>query len=200
MIPSTIKKGVLLTGALLAMTMSSQAANPPAPSGGRTTVSLAPAFLAALEELHVTPGIVSPGQLYSGGGATLAAFPITTGSVDLADGSLEVDHAGGLSLTAGSTTVELTAFAIEVSPNTQAMLTGLVSVNGKLIGRLPLFDLSLAKAQISNSNNFVNIANVNLTLDEKASAALSQVFHTSIATVAIGTADVRTVLGPTVGN
>ena len=159
---------------------------------GITSVALAPSFLSALESLGVKPGAVGPGRLVHRHGNTVAAFPITAGAIDLGAVKGEIDHAGGLSLSAGTNRVELTAFSIEVYPNAMPVLTGLVAVNGSFVARLPLFDLSLAKAAVSRHEEWLSIQNVALSLDAAAATALSNVFHTSVpAGLPVGTATVR---------
>ena len=162
---------------------------------GITSVTLAPSFLSALESLGVTPGAMVPGRVFHRHGGAVAAFPITAGAIDLGAVKGEIDHAGGLSLTAGADRVELTAFAIEVYPNAAPVLTGLVTVDGSFVGRLPLFDLSLANASVSKHEERLAIKNVGITLDAAAAAALGNVFHTNVpAGLAVGTAEVRTSL------
>jgi len=166
-----------------------------ATEAGITSVILAPSFLSALESLGVKPGGVAPGRLFHRDGKTLAAFPITTGAIDLGALKGEIDHSGGLTLRAGGTRVELTAFAIDIYPHAAPVLTGVVTVNGNFLRRLPLFDLSLAAASVSKHEDWLAIKNVDVTLDPDAAAALSSVFHTSVpAGIGIGTAQVSAVL------
>jgi hypothetical protein len=158
--------------------------------GGDTNVALAPSFLAALQGLGVTPGAVFPGRIETVEGAPYAIFPITTGALDFGTVSGEIDHAGGLSLTAGSTRVVLDAFAIDLYGATP-VLTGLVTANGNFVGRIPLFDLGLSSVKIAKGGGVIHIRDVALTLDETAATALSGVFGTTVpANIAIGTASV----------
>lgn len=161
--------------------------------GGETTVQLASGFVTALTSLHVVPGAIGPGRLYEVRGNTYAAFPITTGAINLPATRLEIDHSGGLSLTAGDTTVTLSSFVIQVNPKAESVLTGLVTVNGALVGRIPLFDLSIAKAKVWVQNRFTDVSNVTLKLDATAAEALSDAFHTSIPQLQVGIAEVRTI-------
>jgi hypothetical protein len=183
--------GFILAGSITVAGYAAEAAEPPV--GGDTTVRLDASFVGALESLKVTPGVVGGARLYEYQGGVYAAFPITTGSVDLSKTLAEINHSGGLSLVAGTTRVQLLDFAIEVNPK-GSILTGVVTVNGVFVGRIPLFDLSLAKASVWTSNNFLDINGVTLTLDAEAAEALSETFHTSIPEIAVGTAEVRTVL------
>ena len=105
---------------------------------GKTTVTLSNDFLGALVALRLSAGTVGEGTLRSG----VASFPVTGGALDLATAKGEINHTGGLVLAAGSTRVELLSFNIDTSGN-RTVLTGLVTVNGDFVGRLPLFDLTL---------------------------------------------------------
>lgn len=179
-----------------AMSLSAPAVTVAAPTDatdhGITSVTLAPSFLSALESLGVKPAAVAPGRLFHRHGDTLAAFPITTGAIDLGAVKGEIDHAGGLSLTAGATRVELTGFAIEAYPKVAPVLTGLVTVDDSFVGRLPLFNLSLANASVSKHEERLAIKNVEVTLDSVAAGALSKVFHTNVPSgLDVGTAEVR---------
>lgn len=161
--------------------------------GGKTSVVLLPSFLSALQNLGVTPGAVGPGQLHSNYGGHEADFPITTGAVDLGTTTGEIDHAGGLSLSAGSNRVVLSAFAIDISkPN--PVLTGIVEVNGSFRGRMTLFDLSLSSAQINLHDDLLSISGVGLKLDIEAANALSGVFGATVPELPVGTARVSAVL------
>ncbi len=168
------------------------------PVGGYTSVRLDGSFLTALTSLGVTPGAVGAARVYEYKGGTYAAFPVTTGSVDLAKTLAEINHTGGLSLVAGSTTVELLDFSIEVAPK-GSVLTGVVTADGVFVGRIPLFDLSLGNAGISSANKFLDITNVGVKLDPKAAEALSGVFHATIPVLPVGTAEVRSVLADETG-
>jgi hypothetical protein len=179
---------------LIAAPLASVAAPTDTTFGGETVVALAGSFLAALSSLGVAPGAIGPARIEAYKGTTYAAFPITTGQIDLGTVQGEIDHSGGLSLTAGSTVVELTAFAIDLYSGASPVLTGLVTVNGSFVGRIPLFDLSLASATIDDKKYFLEVGDVALTLDPVAAGALSSpgVFNTAVpAGLAVGTATVR---------
>ena len=166
-----------------------------APTGGATSVQLAPSFVGALGSLGVTPGAVSPGRLVTRNKAVVASFPITTGEIDLGTVKAEIDHAGGLSLTAGSTQVELTSFIIDLT-GTSPVLTGLITVNGDLVGRAPLFDLNLGSAKIASKEQRFKVTDVAVTLTDVAAGKLNSVFRINALTrgLAIGTATVRALL------
>jgi hypothetical protein len=149
------------------------AAPTPTLAGGRTSVELSADFLGALTTLNVTPGRIKPGKLRG----TTVSFPISAGALDLETARGEIHHTGGLTLTAGTTEVQLLNFTIDTSGD-QAVLTGVVTANGSFVGRLPLFDLALPALTlpIQPQGNAVVIPNVGVTLSDEAASALNGVF------------------------
>jgi hypothetical protein len=185
--------GFAISALLACATIPAIAAPTVATTGGATVVKLAPSFLGALAQLQVTPGAIGPGKIYSRDNEVFASFPITTGGIDLGAVKAEVDHSGGLSLTAGATTVQLTSFIIDLTGDVAPVLTGLVTVNGDLVGRLPLFDLNLGNSVIKPTEHRVSVTNVAVTLNNAAAGALNKVFKINVLSnaVVIGTAAVR---------
>jgi hypothetical protein len=144
--------------------------------GGRTTVALAGGFVSALGSLGVTPGTVGPTRLHKGS----VNFPVTGGAIDLDTASSQMLHSGGLTLTAGQTKVTLQSFIIDTT--SAPVITGLVSIDGKLLGRLPLFDLSLPSGitlPLKPYDGQIILKGVGVTLDSTAAGALNSVFHVS---------------------
>ena len=101
---------------------------------GRTTaVTLDGGFVEALTSLKLTPAPVGDAKITKAG---VASFPISGGNVTYYEpGSVSpyvqgsIDHTGGLSLTGGGKTVELTDFVIDPGAS---VLTGTVSVDGEV--------------------------------------------------------------------
>lgn len=144
--------------------------------GGRTTVALSSGFVSALGSLGVTPGTVSPTRLHNG----TVNFPVTGGAIDLDTAASQILHSGGLTLTAGQTKVTLQSFIIDTTG--APVITGLVSVDGKLLGRLPLFDLALHSGialPLKPHDGRIVLTGVDVTLDGTAAGALNSVFHVS---------------------
>ncbi len=144
--------------------------------GGRTTVTLASSFVSALQSLGVKPGTVSPTRLYNGA----VNFPVTGGAIDLDTAASQILHSGGLTLSAGQTKVTLQSFIIDTTG--APVITGLVSVNGKLLGRLPLFDLALPSGitlPLKPYYGQISFKGVGVSLDSNAATALNNVFHVS---------------------
>ena len=159
---------------------------------GLTTVHLSGDFLGALNSLKVAPAAIAPGRLVKRHGDVRAAFPITTGAVDLGTIKAEIAHAGGLSLTAGQTRVELSSFLIDLA-GSRPVLTGLVVANDSLLGRVPLFDLALGRGSVGGNEDFLKVEGVSGTLSEAAARGLSGVYCVSAPKRGLprGTATVR---------
>jgi hypothetical protein len=137
--------------------------------GGSTSVQLSEDLVGALETLTVTPGTIVPGALSEG----VARFPISGGGIDQATLAGDIFHVGGLSLSnADGTTVDLFNFIIDTLSE-QPVLTGLVAVDGDLVGRIPLFNLSLENAQIDVALFSATIQGAALSLTVDAADALN---------------------------
>lgn len=155
---------------------------------GRTSVMLSADLVNALQALGVTPGTISPTRLHNGN----VSFPATGGAIDLKTLRGQILHSGGLTFTAGSTEVRLQAFIIDTT-RTSPALTGLLVVNGALVGRAVLFDIALSNAKIKLPEDDLKISDVVLTLNESAADTLNKVFGVTAfkSGLPIGTAVVR---------
>jgi hypothetical protein len=183
--------GASFTAALVGLSLPAIAAPSADFVGGKTSVTLSSDFTNALTTLKVTPGTIGNGRLKQG----VASFPITSGAGDLGTVKLEVNHRGGLSLTAGKTVVELTDYTIS-NLDGQPVLTGLVKANDSLVGRIPLFDLALSsgpKTQAAHGFTQIELSGVKVTLNKTAATALNGVFNVTAfqAGLNIGTAKVQ---------
>lgn len=170
---------VLVTGPASATTLI--------PTAGKTEVQLSNELIGALVFVGVKPGAVGPGTLSRKG---VASFPITTGAVEGL--KAEIDHSGGLSLTAGGTRVVLGSFIVDTLA-TQPILTGLIIANGSLVARAPLFNVDTSAVQAVGKGKRLTVSNVKLTLSQAAADALNQLFGVTAFTVnfPIGTATVK---------
>lgn len=159
---------------------------------GETTVALSDDFLSALQSLGVTPGVTTPTQL----NGTTVNFPINGGAIDLKTAAGNIGHTGGLTLSAGGTVVSIQNFTIDTTGKTP-VITGLVAANGALVGRIPLFDLTLPGnfklPLVQIRSVLIDLQGVGVTLDAAAANALNGAFHTSAFKegFGIGTARVR---------
>jgi len=156
---------------------------------GRTSVKLSSTFTSALTDLNVSVGRVFPTEVENGS----VGFPVTGGAIDLYTASGNILHSGGLTLKAGDVKVALQSFIIDTTA--KPVITGLVVVNGKLVGRLPLFDLTLPAGfslPLHLKENRLVLKGVGVTLDATAAGALNGVFNVNAFTPGfpIGTAQV----------
>ena len=157
---------------------------------GATSVDLSTDFVGALTSLNIAPGRVFPASLRG----AKASFPITDGTLERQSLRGEIIHNGGLTLSRGNTEVKLKSFIIDTT-GSGFVLTGLVSANGTVVGRIPLFDLQLPSNVVSNDLRFegVFLSGVMVSLRPEAAGALNAVFQTSafVPGFNIGTASVR---------
>lgn len=152
-------------------------------TGNTTAVALDSNFVAALTSLKLTPGLVGTAKMTG----TTVSFPITGGNVKVyKKGDVDpyvqgaVDHQGsGLSLTAGSTVVDLENFVID--PGKNSKLTGDVMVNGKSAATgVKLFDLDGSTLQpITITNGVADLTGTRVLVSSEAAALLDQTFSTS---------------------
>jgi hypothetical protein len=157
---------------------------------GETKVQLSGDFVSALGNLGVAPGTVFPTRLKHG----TVNFPIVAGAVDLTNAKRELIHSGGLTLTAGKTKVQLQSFTIDTTV-AQPVITGIVSVNGKLLGRLPLFNLEFPSnlmLPLVPRGGWITLTEVGVKLSGTAAGALNSVFNVNAFTEGfnIGSANV----------
>lgn len=155
-------------------------------TGKSTSVKLDSGFVSALTSLGLTPGTVGTATLDASTGTI--TFPITGGNVKVyKPGAVtpyvqgEIDHNGsGLSLTAGSTKVELTNFVID--PGNNSNLKGDVSVNGKSAAMgAKLFDLGGSSLQpiTVDSNGVATLTGTKVVISSDAAALLNSTFKTT---------------------
>ncbi|KST63720.1 hypothetical protein [Mastigocoleus testarum] len=166
---------------------------------GQTSVVLSTELVNALSSLNVHAGGFGNTQITDG----VAIFPIIGGATDLDSTRVEVSHSGGLSFRAGDTEVNLTDFVIS-NLEDGTVLTGLVSVNGDIITRAPLFNLEIGSIGTSEDRGGSNldIDNVNVTLTDVAANVLNEAFGVTafVPDFNIGTAKVDALFDPSNGN
>jgi hypothetical protein len=178
MIASKVRTAIVAAGIALSMAAPMVSAAPTAQiRDGYTLVELLPEFVGALGTLGIAPSKVLPGTLYQ----RIAFFPITGGRLDAANAKGEVPHSGGLSLTRGATQVLISDFIIETTSTPR--LTGIVTANGSIVGRIPLFNLALPQLslplQLPAGPETLLIEGSRVTLSTEAAAALNNVFGTT---------------------
>lgn len=122
-------------------------------------------------------------------------FPITSGQIDLANAKGEVIHSGGLTLTAGTTVVDLSQFIIDTTQSSGPVLTGLVKANGSVVGRIPLFTITLPSLTLPLSvKRTLTIPSAALILTDQAAEALNGAFNVTAFTVGIPVGTAKIVL------
>lgn len=173
----TLKNTILATVMATTFSYASYAAPTFSVSAGKTKVALSSGFTDALGSLGVTPSVANDAQLKE----TNLIFPAVGGAVDVSNASGEILHTGNLVLTAGDTTVSLGSFIIDTTGDAP-ILTGLVSANDSIVGRLPLFNLELPQislpleAEESHSSKTLEVPNVLVNLTSDAANALNGTF------------------------
>lgn len=141
---------------------------------GATTLALDPAAAAALTGLGVTPAPIAPARALPSGEL---AFPITNSFRNaLRTGTIR--HSGGISLTAGSTTVNLEDFVIDPA---RRVLTARVGD-----ARLPILSLDFSDARIRFRGGRLTIGPVGGSLTAGAADALNAAFGLAPGTVPAG--------------
>jgi hypothetical protein len=195
---STFKSTLLGTAlaAALALPVSAPAAPTVNTFAGNTQVTLSSEFVAALTTLGIAPSAEFPGSLVAG----RATFPVDAGELDAGTAKGEIIHTGGLNLRRGGTTVTIATFTIDTT-GTQPVLTGIVKANDSVVGRIPLFNLSLPALSLpirpvqfppplAPQFGQVVIPGVGVTLTATAASALNEAFGVTAfaAGIPIGTA------------
>jgi hypothetical protein len=147
---------------------------------GSTTLTLDPSTAAALQSLGVTPAPIAPATAGSAG----LRFPITDSLLQAAL-SGTITHSGGISLTAGSTSVSLTDFWIKLGPSP----TLSADVGGS---RVTILNLSLTGARARFCSGRVQLGPVTATLTPAAAGALNAAFGVTAFTpgLTLGTATI----------
>ena len=160
-------------------------------AGGNTTVQLSSEFVGALVSLGVTPSKIEPGRLNLKKG--VLKYPIPGGAVDLGSLKGDIFHTGGLALEVPGTKVTLLNFIITTTGEAP-LLNGLVTLNGDVVDRIPLFDLALTSEPSISMRGTLRIQDVIVTLNAVAADTLNAVFGVTafVEGFPIGTATVKT--------
>ena len=186
-----MRKFILSIALLLSLGAVSANAGPTGRvAGGNTGVALSDGFTGALASLGVDLDLIGPTRIRRG----LVRFPIPAGALDLDTLAGDIFHKGGISLSAGGTTVDLFNFVIDTT--TVPVLTGMVVVNGDVVGRVPLFNLGLTEGPTVGYFGILRLDGVELTLNVAAADALNAIFSVDAFAegFGIGTARVRTLV------
>lgn len=177
---SKLRTAVVAMGIAVSAMVGPQAVAAPTAQiySGYTLVELLPGFVDALTSLQIAPSKNLPATLYQ----RIAYFPITGGRLDAASAKGEVPHSGGLKLTRGATQVIISDFIIDTA-SAAPRLTGIVTANGSIVGRIPLFNLQLPALTLPLTlppgPEVLLIEGSKVTLTQEAATALNGVFTTN---------------------
>jgi hypothetical protein len=133
---------------------------------GATTLTLDKGAVDALTSLGIAAAPLKPA---TANGADLA-FPITTGRLHKGTLAGKIRHSGGLSLSRGTTRVDLRNFIIDTK---KAVLTARAGN-----ARLAILDLDLSKVKVSKHGKRLKVSGVSATLTKGAADALNGAFTT----------------------
>jgi hypothetical protein len=179
MMKSQIRTAIVAFGIAVSAAVSPAMASPTAQiNGGYTLVEFLPEFVGALTTLGIAPSKNLPGTLYQ----RIGFFPIVGGRIDAANARGEIPHSGGLKLTKGATQVILTDFVIDTT-GSAPRLTGIVTANGSIVGRIPLFNLALPAISLPLTlppgPEILLVEGSRMSLTQDAATALNGVFGTT---------------------
>ncbi len=137
-------------------------------NGGSTVLTPSDTVGQALTSLGVSVGNVPPAAANTAGALN---FPIDGQKVTLAGPTGRIDHRGGITLSGGGTTVELTQFYINI--DAQPDLTSLIGG----ANRTSILDLDLSNSKIGVSRQQLVVTNVQANLTGVAAGALNSAFN-----------------------
>ena len=131
---------------------------------GYTQVAVAPAVYDLITSAGITPAPVAGATAAAYKGTLAARFPISGYRFV----GLQIQHTGGISLTAGSATITLSDFNIDLA---RLRVSGVVSGTVGNVGRVDLFKIRLSDRR--------DLGLVRLTLTDTAAGALNATFGVS---------------------
>jgi hypothetical protein len=173
--PRTKFLALLAAAALLPLAAtSSNAQSAKQLLSGSTTLALDSGLVSGLTNAGVVVTANAPGTL----AGTTAIFPVVSGGVDQDTLTGVVYHSGGITFTAAQESIAVTVsqFALVNAISGQhAQLYGLVTVNGKISGLYPLFDVS-AGVKLPLTGSTVTLNNLKITLSAAGASLLNQAF------------------------
>ena len=154
-------------------------------ASGSTDLALDPGTAQALTDLGVTAAPIGPATALPSGELS---FPITGGRANTSTFAGSIPHSGGISLTAGSTTVELTDFRINVDADPD--LTAMVGDQ-----RVSILSLDLSALEAKVTGRKIRLAGAKANLTKAAADALNAAFGVTAFTegLTLGTATVNAV-------
>jgi|HubBroStandDraft_6_1064221.scaffolds.fasta_scaffold56566_1 hypothetical protein len=145
---------------------------------GRTTLTMSKVLLADLATIGATPAPVAGSQLLS----NQIYFPITSGAISLETAAGQMLHSGGININTATKQVKLDSFIVNTIGE-ESFVTALVVVDGKFLGRIKMFDLTLPSdltLPIDPKSGDFFLGGVRWNLDPEGAAALNDAFGTKI--------------------
>lgn len=138
--------------------------------GGASGLKVDPETAETLTDLGIDAAPLAPASSDERG----FSFPITTGTLDTEGPTAEITHAGGLELTDGSATVELTDFRVKLRE--RSILSALI--DGERVKILAL-DLDEVEVATRGGGKTVRVAPIGAAFTEGAATALNEAFETN---------------------
>jgi hypothetical protein len=141
-------------------------------TGGSLSMAFDREFSGLFEQFNIKASPISP-ALVSASGIT---FPVTGGVFQKATRTGEISLSGGIMLETETMTILLTSPMIAVD-GADATLSFLVTADGRLLGRMALFDVNLPEKPFGgrpNLNQPLVVNDISLTLTASYSELLNQ--------------------------
>lgn len=150
-------------------------------TGEGTTLSLDAGTAGVLADNDIQVAPVDPASAGDDG----ITFPITGGAVEAGSLAGEIEHSGGLALSAGGTQLELTDFVIDTTAGTLTATAGGAQV--------PILDVDLSGLQRADEDGTIVLSGITTTLSADGAAALNDAFGVTLFEegLAIGDVTVR---------
>ncbi|HEX2905160.1 MAG TPA: hypothetical protein VHO01_17040 [Jatrophihabitans sp.] len=172
--------GLLLAGFIASPAASAGTTNHRASLSGTTTVSTAPGIATTLLKAGILP-LPDPGTRlslgYQDGLIVRYGFPITGGNPDLATGTGDILHSGGITFRSWKARLDVARFDIDLA----AGKVFATQVNGKP-ARVALLDLDLSGLKVGSSHGRTVLSGIGLKLDPAGAGALNATFGISLPT------------------
>jgi hypothetical protein len=193
---SLLNRFAVVVTLALATTVAAKAQNASTVEFGRSTLVFSPSFTSGIASLGATLGGVGFSSVDSTG---TIVFPVVGGAVDLQTGAGEVTQLGGISVVANGISVRLQNLVLDTTK--APVLTALLVVNNKLIGRIPLFDLVVPVGTSLPLPTTVGVLQLNgfaVTFDATGASVINGVFGSQAVSggLPVGTLNLYAVLSP----
>ncbi len=163
---------------------------------GRTTVQFGSAFQSTLSQLGAGITDLRGTDLHTTGTTTLV---VKQGNIDLVTGIGEVEHNGGYIIPVAGHTFTFQSLTIDTTNVSAPVVTALLSIDNRLVGRIPLFLITTPEdfvLPLVPQNGIEQLNGLTLALSPQAAGAINGLFGVQAipAGLSVGTANVYTVL------